>query len=79
MVILGCGQRGLACLIAAREVGARRIVITGLAADGLVVLDRDEIRVTPLGRIFIRNAAMVFDSHLEAQKTDQKPLFSKTL
>src|ERR1700733_10218809 len=50
-----------------------------LAADALVVLDRDEIRVTPLGRIFIRNAAMVFDSHLEAQKMDQKPLFSKTL
>jgi oxygen-independent coproporphyrinogen-3 oxidase len=50
-----------------------------LAADGLVALDRDEIRVTPLGRIFIRNAAMVFDSHLEAQKMDPKPLFSKTL
>jgi oxygen-independent coproporphyrinogen III oxidase len=50
-----------------------------LAADGLVVLDHDEIRVTPLGRIFIRNAAMVFDSHLEAQNMDQKPLFSKTL
>jgi oxygen-independent coproporphyrinogen III oxidase len=50
-----------------------------LAADGLVILDRDEIRVTPLGRIFIRNAAMVFDSYLEAQKMDQKPLFSKTL
>src|SRR3984957_13849645 len=50
-----------------------------LAGDGLVILDRDEIRVTPLGRIFIRNAAMVFDSYLEAQKMDQKPLFSKTL
>ena len=34
VVILGCGQRGLACLIAAREAGARRIVITGTATDG---------------------------------------------
>jgi oxygen-independent coproporphyrinogen-3 oxidase len=50
-----------------------------LSADGLVILDPDEIRVTPLGRIFIRNAAMAFDSYLEAQKMDQKPLFSKTL
>jgi oxygen-independent coproporphyrinogen III oxidase len=49
------------------------------AADGLVILDRDEIRVTPLGRIFIRNVAMVFDRYLEEQKMDQKPLFSKTL
>jgi oxygen-independent coproporphyrinogen-3 oxidase len=49
------------------------------SADGLVILDRDEIRVTPLGRIFIRNVAMVFDRYLEEQKTDQKPLFSKTL
>jgi oxygen-independent coproporphyrinogen III oxidase len=50
-----------------------------LAADGLIALDGDEIRVTPLGRIFLRNAAMVFDGYLEAQKMDHKPLFSKTL
>jgi oxygen-independent coproporphyrinogen III oxidase len=49
------------------------------SADGLVILDRDEIRVTPLGRIFIRNVAMVFDRYLEQQKIDEKPLFSKTL
>ncbi len=53
--------------------------LSELVADGLVILDRDEIRVTALGRIFIRNAAMVFDAYLEAQKMDQKPLFSKTL
>jgi oxygen-independent coproporphyrinogen III oxidase len=49
------------------------------ASDGLVILGRDEIRVTPLGRIFIRNVAMVFDRYIEEQKMDQKPLFSKTL
>ena len=49
------------------------------SADGLVTLDRDEIRVAPLGRIFIRNVAMVFDRYIEEQKMDQKPLFSKTL
>jgi len=49
------------------------------AADGLVSLTAGEIRVTPLGRIFIRNVAMVFDRYLHEQQMDQKPLFSKTL
>lgn len=33
VVILGCGQRGLAGVVAAREAGAHRIIVTGLAAD----------------------------------------------
>jgi oxygen-independent coproporphyrinogen-3 oxidase len=49
------------------------------AADGLVTLTPGEIRVTPLGRVFIRNVAMVFDRHLYEQQMDKKPLFSKTL
>jgi oxygen-independent coproporphyrinogen-3 oxidase len=49
------------------------------AADGLVTLDANEIRVTPLGRIFIRNVAMVFDRYLREQQMDQRRLFSKTL
>jgi oxygen-independent coproporphyrinogen III oxidase len=47
--------------------------------DGLLTLDDDEIRATWLGRIFIRNLAMVFDPYLEQQKLVAKPLFSKTL
>ena len=48
-------------------------------AEGLVELASGEIRVTPLGRIFIRNVAMVFDRYLHEQQMDQRPLFSKTL
>ena len=48
-------------------------------ADGLVELADDEIRVTDLGRIFIRNIAMVFDPYLEKQSLGSRPLFSKTL
>ena len=33
VVILGPGQRGLACVVACREVGAGTIMVTGLAAD----------------------------------------------
>ena len=47
--------------------------------EGLVTLAQDEIRVAPLGRIFIRNLAMTFDRYLHEQQMDQRPLFSKTL
>jgi oxygen-independent coproporphyrinogen III oxidase len=35
-----------------------------LAADGLVTREGRRLRVTPLGRLFVRNVAMVFDAHL---------------
>ena len=45
--------------------------------DGLVELTREEIRATPLGRIFLRNLAMPFDAHLDASV--ERPVFSRTL
>jgi threonine dehydrogenase-like Zn-dependent dehydrogenase len=33
VVILGPGQRGLACVLACREAGAKKIIVTGLEAD----------------------------------------------
>ncbi len=47
--------------------------------DGLVLMDGKEIRATWLGRIFIRNLAMIFDPYLDKQHLNAKPLFSKTL
>ena len=47
--------------------------------DGLITIGSDEIRTTWLGRVFIRNLAMLFDPYLETQSPDAKPLFSKTL
>jgi len=47
--------------------------------DGLVVINDKEIRAAWLGRIFIRNLAMVFDPYLEKQQLASRPLFSKTL
>ncbi len=47
------------------------------AADGLVVLGRDEIRATTAGRVFLRNLAMPFDAYLAA--APEKPVFSRTL
>jgi len=47
-------------------------------ADNLIFYDGADLCVTPLGRIFIRNVAMVFDPYLERQPAD-KSVFSKTL
>ncbi|WP_436778276.1 zinc-dependent alcohol dehydrogenase [Yinghuangia sp. YIM S09857] len=33
LLVLGCGQRGLACLIAAKAAGAAHVIVTGLPAD----------------------------------------------
>ncbi len=48
-------------------------------ADGMVVDGRDELRVTTMGRIFIRNVAMLFDAYLEAKAADAPKIFSRTL
>jgi oxygen-independent coproporphyrinogen-3 oxidase len=48
-------------------------------SDGLIDLSGGVLRTTLLGRIFIRNIAMVFDPYLEKQKLESRPLFSKTL
>ena len=36
-----------------------------LIADGLVVRDGAKLQITPLGQLFVRNVAMVFDRHLQ--------------
>jgi oxygen-independent coproporphyrinogen III oxidase len=47
------------------------------AADGLLVLEKDRIRATLIGRVFLRNLAMPFDAYLPA--APEKPVFSRTL
>jgi oxygen-independent coproporphyrinogen-3 oxidase len=39
-----------------------------LATEGLVVVDDDLIELTPLGRMFVRNVAVVFDAYYEKSK-----------
>ena len=53
------------------------VQLEGLEKDGLVKLTSDSLFITSLGRIFIRNAGMVFDRYL--RKPQDRPLFSKTL
>ena len=48
-----------------------------LAADGLVELAPARIRVTPTGRLFLRNIGMCFDRYLK-QAASEQPRYSKT-
>ncbi len=48
-----------------------------LAADGLVRMSQETVAVTTLGRIFLRNIGMVFDTYL--RQTKERPVYSKTL
>lgn len=50
----------------------------GLVAGGFVRLSDRALDVEPLGRLFVRNVAMVFDTYLRDKKTDS-PLFSRTV
>jgi oxygen-independent coproporphyrinogen-3 oxidase len=50
-----------------------------LADDGLVELTGDGLRVTPLGRLVVRNVAMVFDAYLPEQQAAARPVFSQTV
>lgn len=53
--------------------------LKGLERDGLVRLNNGHIEVAPLGRIFIRNIAMVFDEYLNKTGEPREKMFSKTL
>jgi oxygen-independent coproporphyrinogen-3 oxidase len=48
--------------------------------DGLVDRNSDgSLLVTPVGRLLVRNVAMVFDAYLAEQKKASQPMFSKTI
>lgn len=48
-----------------------------LAADGFVEIDASRIKVTELGRLFLRNIAMCFDPYLK-QASESGPRYSRT-
>ena len=48
-----------------------------LGVEGLITLDEEGLKVTDLGRWFLRNVAMVFDAHLATG--GDKPQYSRTV
>ncbi len=60
----------------ARELGC----LAQHAADGLLEIgEGGGLSLTPLGRLLVRNVAMVFDAYLGEQQRQGRPLFSKTV
>jgi len=54
--------------------------LDAMVADGLVIRSADgTLRMTGLGRLFVRNVAMVFDAYLPEQQKTGQPMFSKTV
>jgi len=49
----------------------------GPSADGLVRVERGGLTITDLGRLFVRNVCMVFDTYLAAH--EGRPVFSRTV
>jgi len=54
-----------------------------MVADGIVHVDDAGLRLTPLGRLFVRNVCMVFDAHLGTAppraKSPDAPRYSRTV
>ncbi len=57
--------------------GPEIATLEGFVPDGLLEITSEKIRITDLGRIFLRNIAMVFDRYL--REAPKGPLFSRTL
>ncbi|MEW6050951.1 MAG: oxygen-independent coproporphyrinogen III oxidase [Candidatus Zixiibacteriota bacterium] len=47
--------------------------------DDLLVIGDDGLRITALGRTFVRNIAMTFDAYLQSQETTPGSTFSRTI
>jgi len=63
----------LAYLIDFRQYFATELrLLEPLVESGLVQLESDGVRVTPLGWYFVRAIAMAFDRHLQADKTVER-------
>jgi oxygen-independent coproporphyrinogen III oxidase len=57
-----------------------RLTGTGGAVDeGMVRVGDGAIVATDIGRVFIRNVAMVFDAYLRTETADGPPVFSRTV
>src|SRR5262249_21295915 len=52
--------------------------LRALADDGLCVIDGGDIRLTPLGRVFVRNVSMAFDAY-RGHGDARRPVFSRTV
>ncbi len=53
--------------------------LESFAADGLIRWPDNKIVITEMGRLLIRNIAMVFDKYLKQAKKQDRPVYSRTV
>jgi len=53
--------------------------LSDFVEDGLLTIDADAIRITPIGRTFVRNIAMTFDAYLDSKGETGGVRFSRTI
>lgn len=64
----------------ARDFASARARLVPFVEDGLVELPSSgDLRVTPLGRLFLRQIAMVFDAYLDDEAAGKSGIFSQTV
>ncbi len=51
----------------------------GAVTEGMAAMSEQAIVATELGRVFIRNVAMVFDKYLREKPAPAGPVFSRTV
>jgi oxygen-independent coproporphyrinogen-3 oxidase len=68
------GPSGRRAIQASLEGGVKE-----LQEDGLVTFDGQVLQVTPVGRLLVRNVAMLFDAYLPKRAAAEKPTFSRTV
>lgn len=72
----------LAALAPGKDFATELEALEPLAADGLVVIESNRIRVSELGRVFVRNIASVFDTYLGGARENGRedgPRFSRAV
>ncbi|ELR72000.1 Coproporphyrinogen III oxidase, oxygen-independent [Fulvivirga imtechensis AK7] len=63
-----------------RIIGGEAIVqLHTMRKEGLLTLNKSLLKVTDMGKAFIRNIAMVFDMRLKRAKAASEPVFSKAI
>ena len=65
--------------LARRSIEQSMTGLKELVDDGLVTFDGQVLLVTPLGRLLVRNVAMMFDAYLPRHAKDKAPTFSRTV
>jgi coproporphyrinogen III oxidase-like Fe-S oxidoreductase len=45
----------------------------------MCLVDGEGVRATEVGRLFVRNLAMCFDTYLAARQKQSRPVFSRTV